>query len=361
MLPLPFAFLTADTDVLSLSVRMLIIFGSAKLLAELCERLGQPGIIGEILAGVLIGPSVLGWIHPDEFTHTMASLGVLFLLFRVGLEVDSEELIKLGGTALTVGSLGVIIPFAAGYLFYWIAGKARMEAVFLGAALTATSVGITAQVLAARNLLSETSAKIILGAAIIDDILALLLLGFLSSLASGTVHLAEIALTTCLALGFVLVVVRYGHRAVSKVAEQLGGQMQVGEAEFALALVLLFALSALSETIGVAAIIGAFLAGMAITKTVPHRVHDLTHGVSELLVPFFLAEIGMNFQVQVFTDWRVVLLAVVLIPIAILSKFFGCGLGAMAHGRTVAIRVGVGMIPRGEFCIVVAKTGLALG
>lgn len=361
MIQTPFAFLLADGDMLPLAVRMLIIFGSAKVLAEICERLGQPGIVGEILAGVVIGPSVLGWIQPDEFTQTLASLGVLFLLFRVGLEVESEELMKLGGTAVAVAVLGVAIPFAAGYVFYWLAGRNQMETLFLGTALTATSVGITAQVLAGRNLLHRTAAKIILGAAIIDDILALLLLGFVSSLAKGSVDLTTVALTTLLAIGFILVVARWGHRAVKKAAERLGGNLQVGEAEFALAMILLFALAALSEKVGVAAIIGAFLAGMAISKSVPHRVHELSYGVTELLVPFFLAEIGLHFQLQVFEDSRVVLWALVLTVIAVLSKLIGCGLGAIQQGREIAIRVGAGMIPRGEFCMVVAQTGLTVG
>ena len=358
----PFAFLALDGGTsLSLAVKMLIIFGTAKLLAELCERFHQPGIIGEILAGVLIGPSVLGWIQPDEFTHTMAGLGVLFLLFRVGLEVDADELMKLGGTAVVVGVLGVAVPFVAGYGFYWLAGRPNIEAVFLGTALTATSVGITAQVLAGRNLLHRTAAKIILGAAVVDDILALLLLGFVSSFAQGTVNLAELAGTTLFALAFIVIVARWGHRVVGSVAAWLGRQLQVGEAEFALAMVLLFALAALSERIGVAAIIGAFLAGMAITKSVPHRVHDLAHGVTELLVPFFLAEIGLHFQLEVFRDPKAILLVALLIPIAVISKLLGCGLGAWSHGPAVAARVGAGMIPRGEFCMVVAQTGLALG
>lgn len=362
MMQAPLAFLAVDSSpAMSLALKMLIIFGAAKLLAELFERFHQPGIIGEILAGVLIGPSVLGWIQPDEFTHAMAGLGVLFLLFRVGLEVDADELMKLGGTAVLVGVLGVAVPFAAGYGFYLLAGRAQIEALFLGTALTATSVGITAQVLAARNLLHRTAAKIILGAAVIDDILALLLLGFIASFAKGTVNLPELAVTTILALAFIVVVARWGHRLVGGIAERLGRELQVGEAEFALAMVLLFGLAALSESIGVAAIIGAFLAGMAISKSVPHRVHDLAHGVTELLVPFFLAEIGLHFQVEVFRDPKIVFLAALLIPIAVLSKFLGCGLGASRHGRAIAIRVGAGMIPRGEFCMVVAQTGLMLG
>jgi Kef-type K+ transport system membrane component KefB len=150
---LPAFLATGSSQPMNLAVAMLIIFGSAKLLAELSERLGTPGIVGEILAGILIGPSVLGWISPDEFTTAMASLGVMFLLFKVGLEVDSGELIKLGGTSLAVGVLGVAVPFFSGMAFYRLWGMPRMEAIFLGTALTATSVGITAQVLSARGLL----------------------------------------------------------------------------------------------------------------------------------------------------------------------------------------------------------------
>jgi Kef-type K+ transport system membrane component KefB len=114
--------------------------------------MNQPGIVGEILAGVLIGPSMLGWVSPGEFTITMAELGVMFLLFRVGLEVEPAELMKVGGTAVTVGILGVVIPFASGFLLFRAMGRTTLESVFLGTALTATSVGITAQVLSAKGL-----------------------------------------------------------------------------------------------------------------------------------------------------------------------------------------------------------------
>lgn len=165
------------------------------------ERLGQPGLVGEILAGILIGPGVIGWITPNEFTHSMAGLGVMFLLFRVGLEVDSREPMRIGGTALAVGVLGVLVPFAAGWAFYRLWGRPQLEAVFLGTALTATSVGITAHVLTARRLLHRTAAKIILAAAIMDDILALLLLGFVTSVAQERVDLLQLSVTSGLALG----------------------------------------------------------------------------------------------------------------------------------------------------------------
>lgn len=355
------AFFAASGETASLAVTMFVVFGTAKMLEEVFERFGQPGIVGQILAGIIIGPSVLGWIHPNEFTAAMAHLGVMFLLFRVGLEVDHESLMRSRAAALITGFLGVVIPFASGWGFYKLWGRPGMEAVFLGTALTATSVGITAQVLGSRGLLHRTAAKIILGAAVVDDILALLLLGFVTSIAEGRVNLLELAATTVLALGFVVVVAHWGTQAVGHLLAKLEGKMRAGEAEFALALLLMFGLAALSGTIGVAAIIGAFLAGMTLAPSTPPRVHELTHGVTELLVPFFLAEIGLHFDVNVFRAPETLLLALTLFPVAVLSKIVGCSIGASGFGRDVALRVGVGMIPRGEFCMVVAQAGLTLG
>ncbi len=355
------AFLASgNSPPMNLAVAMLIIFGAAKLLAELFERFGTPGIVGEILAGILIGPSVLGWISPDAFTNAMASLGVMFLLFKVGLEVDSGELIKLGGTSLMVGALGVAVPFLSGMAFYLLWGMPRIEAVFLGTALTATSVGITAQVLSARGLLHRTASKIILGAAVIDDILALLLLGFVTSLAEGRVNTLELGLTSALAVVFIALIARWGKHTMGRVVARLEGRLRVGEGEFALAMVLLFGLAALSTWIGVAAIIGAFLAGMTLSGSSPRRVHDLAQGVTELLVPFFLAGIGLHLHLRVFEDSRTVVLALLLVPVAVISKVLACGLGAARFGPRIAMRVGAGMIPRGEFCMVVAQAGLTL-
>ncbi|MBI4893327.1 MAG: cation:proton antiporter, partial [Acidobacteria bacterium] len=226
--------------------------------------------------------------------------------------------------------------------------------------LTATSVGITAQLLAAKGLLHRTASRIILAAAIVDDILALLLLGFVASLAKGHLDILQLSLTTTMAVVFIVLVARWGRETVSHVVGKLQGNLRVGEAQFALAMILMFALAALAVKVGVAAIIGAFLAGMALAGAVPKRVHDLAHGVTELLVPFFLVEIGLHFQLRVFEDWKSWKLALLILPIAVLSKMIGCGLGALGHGRSVAIRVGIGMIPRGEFCMVVAQFGLTL-
>src|SRR5690242_18640801 len=132
---------------------MLVVFASAKLLSEIFERLGQPGIVGEILAGVLIGPHVLGWMAPNEFLRVLSDLGVMFLLFRVGLEVKSSEMMKVGGRALFVAVSGVVLPFVMGWGITAAWGMPHLESVFTGAAMVATSVGITAGVLASRHLL----------------------------------------------------------------------------------------------------------------------------------------------------------------------------------------------------------------
>lgn len=358
---IPVAFAVVPHDLhLSLPVSMLLVFGSAKLLAEILERLHQPGIVGEILAGVLIGPSVLGWIGPNENISFLAELGVMFLLFRVGLEVKVGELKEVGWTSALVGVLGVAVPFVAGWGLLRLWNKPQMESLFVGAALTATSVGITAQVLASKGLLSRTASKIILTAAVIDDVLALLVLGVVSSMADGSVNVLELALTTAFAVGFILLIAGWGSRAAQKILPHLSERMRIGEGQFAIAMILLFGLAALSERAGVAPIIGAFLAGMAMGEALPHRVHDLTHGVTELLVPFFLAGIGLRFSLQAFTSRSTLTLAVLVLLAAILAKVVGCGLGALSHGRPVAVRVGFGMIPRGEFCMVVAQVGMGL-
>ena len=345
----------------AIPLAMLLVFGSAKLLAELCERFGQPAIVGEILAGVLIGPSVLGWVSPNDFLGAMANMGAMFLLFRVGLEVKSSELMRVGGTATMVATAGVIAPLLLGWGIMSLWGVPRIESIFMGAAMVATSVGITARVLSSRGLLGERSSKVILAAAVIDDVQGLLVLAVVSSLARGKLIWAEILLTVGLACGFTVILALWGGKAAGKVVPKMQQKMQLAEAEFAVSLVLLFALSLFAIYVGVAAIVGAFLAGMALAEHVEPRVHDMAHGVSEFLVPFFLAGIGLHLKLQVFADRTTLVLALVILLAAMVSKFVGCGLAALPLGRVDAFRIGLGMVPRGEVGMVVAQLGLAMG
>jgi Kef-type K+ transport system membrane component KefB len=345
----------------NIPLSMLILFVSAKLMAEVAERLNQPGIVGEIVAGVLVGPSVFGWLAPSEFLSAMSDLGAMFLLFRVGLEVKSSELMRVGGTALLVACSGVVVPFLMGAAILLAWGAKLNEAIFVGASLVATSVGITAQVLSAKGLLDEISSKVILAAAVIDDVLGLLVLAVVSSLTRGKFDVVQLSLTALLAAGFTVVVGRWGTHAMRRVTPHVQRTLRAAEARFVLALSLLFLLAVLAVSVGVAAIVGAFLAGLALAESTEARERDLAQGVSEFLAPFFLAGIGLHVDLSVFAKPATAILALVLLAAAIASKFVGCGLGALGLGKVDALRVGVGMIPRGEVGMIVAQIGLGFG
>ena len=340
---------------------MLLVFGAAKLMAELFERFKQPGIVGEILAGVVLGPSLLAWVAPNDLLKTLSDLGVMFLLFRVGLEVKASELLKVGGISAIVATIGVIVPFLAGWAITLAWGYPQIESVFVGAALVATSVGITAQVLAAKGLLQERSAQIILAAAVIDDVLGLIVLAIVSGAARGEIRAWELAVTATLPILFTVVVAKWGTRTVSKVAPKVESALQAGEVQFNLAMILLFSLAVLAMYSGVAAIVGAFLAGMSLSEHVEKRVHTLVHGTAELLVPFFLAGIGLHIELAAFKDTRIAVLAIVILFAAVATKLIGCGLGALPLGMKDALRIGIGMAPRGEVGMVVAQLGLSMG
>jgi len=353
--------MAGGAETINAPLAMLLVFGAAKLLGEVAERLKQPGIVGEILAGVLIGPSVLGWIAPNDLLRTLSEVGVMFLLFRVGLEVKASELMRVGGVATLVATVGVIVPFFMGWGILRAWGAPQVEAIFTGAAMVATSVGITARVLSTKGLLEARASQIILAAAVIDDVLGLLVLALVSSVARGRFNVAELALTALLAAGFTVIVAKWGTRTMGHLMPRLEDKLRGGEAQFVLAICLLFGLSALAVYIGVAAIVGAFLAGMALSESVEARVADLSHGVAELLVPFFLAGLGLHLDLRALANPSTMLLAVVILAAAIVSKFIGCGLGAAGLGKTDMIRIGVGMVPRGEVGMVVAQIGLGMG
>jgi Kef-type K+ transport system membrane component KefB len=227
--------------------------------------------------------------------------------------------------------------------------------------MVATSVGITAEVLSSKGLISALASRIILAAAVIDDVLGLLVLAVVSSLARGRVNVAGLALTAAVALAFTLIVAKWGTRAARRMVPHVEPRMRIQDAQFTLSLCLLFALSLAAVYAGVAAIVGAFLAGMALSETVGTRVHDLAQGVAEFLVPFFLVGIGLNLKAGVFGEASTLTLAVAILAAAIVSKLAGCGIAAFRLGRADALRIGTGMIPRGEVGLVVAQIGQSLG
>ncbi|HKQ07567.1 MAG TPA: cation:proton antiporter [Blastocatellia bacterium] len=355
------AWLSATADHGNVLLALFIALLAAKLLAELFERLRQPAVVGEVLAGILIGPALLNWVQPTPVLDALAEIGVIFLLFTVGLETRPSDIFKVGTTALTSAILGVIVPFIAGWalLSLW-PGYSRVEAIFMGAAMVATSVGITARVLSGLGLITAEASRVILAAAVIDDIIGLLVLAVVSSLAEGQVNYLHLALTAGLAIGFTVFTITLGARVVKRVKQPVHN-LRITHSLLIFALILCFGLAAVASFIGIAGIIGAFLAGVALSEiTDGTPLHQQSEALSEFLTPFFLVTIGMKLDLTIFLSPSVVLLTAVIVTLAIASKLIGCGIGALGMGRRRALQVGVGMIPRGEVGIVVAQIGLSL-
>jgi Kef-type K+ transport system membrane component KefB len=353
------ALASAETG--KLLFTLFVMYVAAKLAAEIFERLKQPAVAGEIIAGVIIGPGALALVAPTELTGALSEIGVIFLLFLVGLETKPADIFGVGGRALLVAVLGVVAPFISGYLIMLAWGGAQIEAIFVGAAMVATSVGITARVLGQMGLLSLETSRVILGAAVIDDILGLLILAIVSSLArEGGVNYAQIATTAALAIGFTLLVLFVGARAVNRLRPKVES-LKLGQSYLVFGLALCLGLALVATYIGVAAIIGAFLAGMALSESaegtdMPHQAEAVT----EFLLPFFLVNIGMQLQLNAFLNRSVIIIAIVVTILAVISKLLGCGVAAWPLGRKRAMQVGMGMVPRGEVGIVVAQIGLKL-
>lgn len=354
-------FIAAAMEHSSVLLTLFVMIAAAKVLAEVFERLRQPAVVGEILAGVIIGPSVLAWVQPSEFIGILAEIGVIFLLFTVGLETKPQDIFRVGKKAVMVGTIGVIVPFIAGYAIAMAWDGSFVESMFIGAALVATSVGITARVLGSMGLLDKETSRIILGAAVIDDILGLIILSVVSGIGNGGFSVGELAKTAGLAIAFTVIAGLLGSKIMTWIGPRVKG-LKIAKPFFNMGLVLCFGLSLMSLYFGVAAIIGAFLAGMAMAESTENdpSTHKLTAGVTEFLVPFFLVNIGMQLDISVFKDPSVVVLAIIVTVIAVITKFIGGGLGAWGMTRREMAQIGVGMIPRGEVGIVVAQIGLGM-
>lgn len=357
---LPFA--APDDAVAAILVDLAIILLAAKLGDELFKRINQPAIIGEILAGLLVGPSVLGVVEPTETLEVFAELGVVFLLFWVGLETKLSEMREVGSTAALVGVAGVVVPFGAGLGAGLIFGESTATSVFLGAALAATSVGITSAVLAELKLLGGRAARIVLGAAVIDDILALLLVAVAVGIAAdGGVDVGSIAVSAALAFGFVALFA-LGGTAVIRQRPQIFDAPKFSESPLLPAVILCLGIAAIAAQIGLAAVIGAFLAGLIVAES--KEVTPIEREVEPLYAffpPFFFASIGIDLELDVLAQGETLLIVAGLSVLAIVTKVVGCLPGASRlEGRDKWVVV-LGMVPRGEVGIIVAGIGAASG
>ncbi len=345
---------------------LVVILAVAKFVGSLAQRLGQPAVLGELIGGILVGKSLLGLVNPDfETIHLLAELGVVVLLFVIGLETDLARLLQVGTTSLTVAVVGVVLPFGLGFLACRLLGLSNMVAIMAGATLTATSVGITARVLSDLGRLHDPEGQIILGAAVIDDILGLTILTIVSGLMEGReITLSGILITSATTIGFLVATVFAG-RILVPFWFRLADVIEIPGTPTALALMAAFGLAWLAERAGSAMIIGAFAAGILVSKA--PRAREIERGITEIghfLVPLFFVSVGASVDLRALDPFKSasrysLLVGGVLIVVGIAGKMIAGYAPFWFQGNKKVI--GVGMVPRGEVGLIFAQMGLGSG
>src|SRR5713101_1299997 len=337
---------------------ILIILVAAKVGAELSERLSVPAVVGEIVAGILIGPSVLGLVDSNNVLRLLGEVGVILLLLTVGLEMDLAELGAVGRASLLVATVGVIVPFVAGAGVGGLFGLSTNQAVFVGAALTATSVGITARVFGDLRALASVEARTVLGAAVADDVMGLVILTVVVRLVTeGSLSVAGVAGVVVIAVGFLVVSGVVGVRVAPCLFALISRHSRSSGTVLALALAFTLGLAELAQAARLAPIVGAFVAGVALSRSASSdRIRRDLIPVGHLFVPVFFLEIGIDAHVNEFVRPAVVGLAGALLVVAVVGKLASAaGLWKSPGDRLL---VGVGMIPRGEVGLIFATLGL---
>ncbi len=358
-LPIPFAAAGSLEGVL---LDLFVVLLAAKLGDELFKRIRQPTVVGEILAGVVIGPSVLGLVDLSQILELFAELGVIFLLFWVGLETRLSDLRAVGRIALLVALLGVLFPGAAGVALGVVRGEDTATSVFFAAALAATSVGITSAVLTELRAVKTVPGRTILAAAVVDDVLALLVLAVAVSIAeTGGIDVGDLGLTAALSAAFVAFVALGGGSLLRR-RPQLLTAPRFADSPLLPAVLLCLGLAVVAGEIGLAGIIGAFLAGMVIAESSEREAVESEVGaLYAFFPPFFFASIGIQLDLGALADGPTLLLLTGVTALAVVTKLAGGWLGARQLGAREALVVGVGMVPRGEVGIIVAGIGATAG
>jgi Kef-type K+ transport system membrane component KefB/predicted amino acid-binding ACT domain protein len=341
---------------------LLIVLIAAKAAAEISERIGIPAVVGEILAGIVVGPSLLGFVGRDgEVLHLLGEIGVILLLLDVGLEMDIGELRKVGKASLIVAVLGVIAPMATGYGAMIAMGETGNTALFVGAALTATSVGITARVFGDLRALATSEARIVLGAAVADDVMGLIVLTVVVRIVTeGSVSMLSLAEIIGVAVVFLVVGVALGLRYAPPLFRAISRNGRGAGTLVALAFAFTLVFAELAVKAKLAPIIGAFVAGLALGKTdQSERIRSDLAPIGHILIPVFFLQIGVNAEISAFGQGEVLRDAAILLVIAIIGKI----VAAVGMGRSPGdkLLVGYGMIPRGEVGLIFATIGLQNG
>lgn len=345
-----------------------IIIFSAKMMGIFMRKLGIPQVVGEILAGFIIGPNILGLVQGSDLLTYMSELGVIMLMFVAGLETDLREIKRSGVIALFVAMLGVLFPLVGGYLLYSIMygfapiGSAKfLEAVFIGTIITATSVGITVEVLRELGRLKSRVGTIILSAAIIDDVIGIVLLTFVIGMKDTTTKPLNVVFKTLLFFAFCVVVGLITYKIFVIVDKKYPHRRRIPIFGFAMCLFMSYAAE---EFFGIADITGAFVAGVIFCN-----IHDAGYMARKIDVssymlfsPIFFSGIGIKMALSSI-DSSILVFAILFVLVALMGKIVGCGTAAKICGLKMkdSLRVGIGMMARGEVCLIVAQKGLAAG
>jgi Kef-type K+ transport system membrane component KefB len=336
----------------------------AKLFGEVAERAGQPAVLGELLAGVLLGPSMLGLVPLSAGIQLVAEIGVILALFEVGLETELAKLIQVGGPALAVALAGMVLPFGAGALVTRALGYGSLASIFVGAALTATSIGITARVLSQLQSLNTREGQIILGAAVVDDVLGLVILAVVGQIAEkGSVAASTVARSTGLAVGFLALAIALGI-PVSRYLIGVVGKAGVRGVLVAVAVAFALLMAVAAHGAGSAEIVGGFAAGLVLART--NRRHDIDEAlrpIVDVFAPVFFVSVGAQVDLALLNPFpeanrSALLLALGLSVVGFLGKFAA---GFFAWGPARRAFIGAGMVPRGEVGLIFASLGRATG
>lgn len=339
-----------------LILQLAVILIASKIAGDISAKLGQPSVLGKLLIGILLGPSVLGFISETETLNEISQIGVILLMFIAGLETDLDDFKRTGKAAGFVGVNGIVVPLLLGYLAGIFMDLSQIQSWFLGLLLSATSVSISVQALKELNQLKSREGTTILGAAVIDDVLVIIALAFLMSFTGEDVHLGQIIVKKVFFFGGAILV---GWKVVPWVLRRFA-PLRISEAVLSSALIICFLFAYFAEFTGVAAIIGAYIAGVAISVTqYREEVFEKVETISySLFVPVFFTTIGVSAEFGGISDHLG--LIVILSIIAIVSKLIGSALGAKVAGFNWKSSLGIGsaMVSRGEVALIIASIGM---
>lgn len=355
-------------------ISLAILLFAAKLMAEIFHRIKLPIVLGELLAGIIVGPFALGGLYLvdgeplvtlDETVRQVGEIAAIVILFTAGLHITPREFLKGGAAAFTVGSIGVIVPFFVGYYVFTAFGVEALQSTLIATALTATSIAISIQVLTELGKMHSPEARLILGAAIVDDILAIAVLSVVTTMVQtgnltpniidiSLLILKILAIFVALLIATIFIIPRVLH--VERLWKSKGSVEGITTASF-------FAAAGIAAAVGLSPIVGAFAVGMAVASTrVIRQMEDYVSKLEIIFAPLFFAIIGAQVDLRGI-NINVLYLAGVIVAVAIITKLAGCGLPAMIFlkNKNKAMKVGIGMISRGEVGLIVAGVGVSSG